>query len=222
VSRPLTFTTVENVPLVGGSLCLDFVNTTGARASTAPRERLTHFGDLLTWSERAGILDASAAGRLRPAASRRRDHAADVLTRARRFREDLYELLSAFVDGHRPSTRAVARLAAQWRVARRNQELILGQRGLEFRIAANERDFAALISAITIDAVDLLTSDRLLRLKRCAECDWLFLDTSKNSTRRWCKSTCGNRARSRERYERLQRAAASRSKRAPSSRPSIP
>jgi predicted RNA-binding Zn ribbon-like protein len=209
VSRPQTFTTVENIPLVGGSLCLDFVNTTGARASTAPRERLTHYGDLLTWGERAGIFDALAARRLRRAASRRTDDAADTLRRARRLREDMYELLSAFVDGRRPTIRAVARLAAHWRVAGRNQQLILGERGLEFRMVANEGDLAGLIAPIVSDAVDLLTSDRLLLTKRCAECDWLFLDTSKNSTRRWCKSTCGNRARSRERYERLQRAESS-------------
>ena len=190
-------------------MCLDFVNTTGARASTAPRERLTDYGDLLTWSERAGILDALAAGRLRRAALRRRDDAAEALRRARKLREDLYELLSAFVDGRRPITRAVARLAAHWRVARRNQQLVLGQRSLEFRIVANESDLAGLSSPIVADAVDLLTSDRLLLIKRCAECDWLFLDTSKNGTRRWCKSTCGNRLRSRERYGRLQRAESS-------------
>jgi predicted RNA-binding Zn ribbon-like protein len=206
MARPVTFTTVENVPLVGGRLCLDFVNTTGDRASSAPRERLTHYADLLTWNERAGILDPRAAGRLRRAASRRRDHAAGALTRARKLREDLYELLSAFVDGRRPITSLVERLAEHWRVAHRNQHLILGQSGLELRIVANESELRDLTSPIVADAVDLLTSDQLTLVRRCAECDWLFLDTSKNGTRRWCKSTCGNRVRSRERYERRQRA----------------
>src|SRR4029453_15190112 len=109
----------------------------------------------------------------------------------------------------RPTTWAVARLAAHWRVARRSQRLILGKSGLELRIVAKGGDIAGLISPIVVDAVDLLTSDRLLLLKRCAECDWLFLDTSKNGARRWGKSTCGNRARSRKRYERRQRAESS-------------
>src|SRR4030095_461788 len=206
--RPQTLTTVENVPLVGGHLCLDFVNTTGARSTAAPRERLVRYSDLLTWSQRAGILDPKATGRLRRLAARREADAADALRRARRLREDLYELLSAFVEGRRP-TREAARLAAHWRGARRNQELVLGQRGLEFRMVANEADLAGLVSPIVASAIDLVTSDRILLMKRCAECDWLFLDTSKNSTRRWCKFTCGNRARSRERYERLQRAESS-------------
>jgi predicted RNA-binding Zn ribbon-like protein len=215
VPRPQTLTTVKDVPLVGGSLCLDFVNTTGARASAAPRERLTCYGDLLTWSQRAGILDAKAAVRLRRAAASREDDAANALRRARKLREELYELLSAFGDGRRPAARTVARLAAHWRVARRNQELVLGRSGLEFRIVTNEVNLAGPISPIVAAAVDLLTSDRLLLIKRCAECDWLFLDTSKNGTRRWCKSTCGNRARSRERYGRVRRARPRRSSRAP-------
>jgi predicted RNA-binding Zn ribbon-like protein len=205
VPRPQTFTTVEDIPLVGGSLCLDFVNTTGARASAAPRERLTCYSDLLTWSQRAGILDAKTAGRARRTAAIRQDDAAKALRHARRFREDLYELLSAFADGRRPPASAVGRLAAHWRVARRNQELVLGQSGLELRTVTNEMDLAGLISPVVVAAVDLLTSRQLRLITRCAECDWLFLDTSKNGTRRWCKSTCGNRARSRERYEREHR-----------------
>ena len=38
--RQPAFTPVEQVPLVGGRLCLDFVNTTGARSGSRPRERL--------------------------------------------------------------------------------------------------------------------------------------------------------------------------------------
>src|SRR5262245_3963458 len=97
---------------------------------------------------------------------------------------------------------AVSRLAAHWRVARRHQELVLGPSGLEVRTVTKQLDLAGLISPVVTAAVDLLTSDRLRLMKRCAECDWLFLDTSRNSTRRRCKSTCGNRARSRERYDR--------------------
>jgi len=205
VPRPQTFTPVEDVPLVGGSVCLDFVNTTGARESAAPRERLTCYSDLLTWSRRAGILDARAARRLRKVAASREADAATVLRRARTVREDLYDLLSAFVDGRPPTTAALARVAVHWRVARRNQELVLGRSGLEVRTVTSEMDLADLIPPIVASAVDLLTSDRLTLMKRCAECDWLFLDTSRNGTRRWCKSTCGNRARSRDRYERLHR-----------------
>jgi predicted RNA-binding Zn ribbon-like protein len=205
VPRPQTFTTVKDIPLVGGSLCLDFVNTTGARSSAAPRERLTCYGDLLTWGQRAGIVEVNTARRLRRAATTRERDAANALRQAHNVREDMYDLLSASVDGRRPTTGAVARVSAQWRAARRNQELVLDRGGFKVRTVKKDMDLADLISPIVAAAVDLLTSDRLAQMKRCAECDWLFLDTSKNKTRRWCKSTCGNRARSRERYDRQRR-----------------
>ncbi len=78
-----------------------------------------------------------------------------------------------------------------------------GEHGFELRIVTSGTNLTSLIPPIVASAVDLLTSERLSLVKRCAECDWLFLDTSKNGKRRWCKAACGNRARSRERYERL-------------------
>jgi predicted RNA-binding Zn ribbon-like protein len=49
-------------------------------------------------------------------------------------------------------------------------------------------------------AVDLLTGAEPPRLHACASgtCRWLFLDTSRNRTRRWCDmKTCGNREKAR-------------------------
>ena len=207
MSRPRILTTVEDIAFVGGDLCLDFVNTTGDRASGQPRERLLGYVDLLTWSQRAGILDSKVAARLQRAESRRPVDAADALRRARKLREQLYDLLSAFAERRRPTAAAVDRLAAYWRVARRDQHLILADDGLDIRTIPNHEDFAGLMSPIVAAAVDLLTSDRRSLIRRCTECDWLFLDTSKNGTRRWCKATCGNRARARGRYTRRRRSA---------------
>ena len=55
-------------------------------------------------------------------------------------------------------------------------------------------------------AVELLTSDQLDRVKECpglADCGWLFFDSSKNGSRRWCSMEgCGNRAKGRRHYQR--------------------
>jgi predicted RNA-binding Zn ribbon-like protein len=58
----------------------------------------------------------------------------------------------------------------------------------------------AMVWPIVSAAVELLMSDRLARLKRCGECDWLFLDESKNGSRTWCKKDCGDRVRARRHY----------------------
>ena len=51
----------------------------------------------------------------------------------------------------------------------------------------------------------LLTAPELPRVKQCAGrgCSWLFLDTSKNGSRRWCEmEVCGSRAKARAYYAR--------------------
>jgi predicted RNA-binding Zn ribbon-like protein len=57
-------------------------------------------------------------------------------------------------------------------------------------------------------AAELLTSPHLLdRLGQCADpqCGWLFLDTSKSRTRKWCDiNDCGNRAKQR-RFQKKKR-----------------
>ena len=49
-------------------------------------------------------------------------------------------------------------------------------------------------------AIELATSGSLGRVKACASqdgCQYLFVDTSKNGSRRWCSMTdCGNQAKS--------------------------
>jgi predicted RNA-binding Zn ribbon-like protein len=53
-----------------------------------------------------------------------------------------------------------------------------------------------ILTPVVRAASDLLTSDALARVRQCAEgsCAWLFLDTTRNRTRRWCDmKACGNR-----------------------------
>jgi predicted RNA-binding Zn ribbon-like protein len=66
----------------------------------------------------------------------------------------------------------------------------------------------ALISgSVARSAADLLTSGQLDRLSRCADdrgCGYLFVDTSRNRSRRWCSmKSCGNRAKAKRHYEKL-------------------
>ena len=52
--------------------------------------------------------------------------------------------------------------------------------------------------AVSQAAYDLLTGDHLARVKVCAGCHWVFLDQSKNGSRRWCSmEDCGTSAKMR-------------------------
>ncbi len=62
-----------------------------------------------------------------------------------------------------------------------------------------------LLGIVARDAVALLASERVTRLRLCAgsKCGWLFLDESRGKPRRWCSmSDCGNRSKARRAYAR--------------------
>lgn len=191
---------VTELPLVGGALCLDLVNTTGARDSDAPRERLLTYADLLVWSRRAGIVSQSHADRLRKRLTKEPREVRATLKRVRELREQLYAVFRPRADGTEPSADAVAQLD-RWRRADCNRRQLVSRSGaFELRLQVSGDDLDAMVWPIVSSAVELLTSDRLARLKRCGECDWLFLDESKNGSRTWCKKDCGDRVRARRHY----------------------
>jgi predicted RNA-binding Zn ribbon-like protein len=68
---------------------------------------------------------------------------------------------------------------------------------LDLRFADRDR----IIGPIAWAALDLLRGGELGRLKQCPpdDCRWLFIDRTKNGSRRWCDmGTCGNRAKKRK------------------------
>jgi predicted RNA-binding Zn ribbon-like protein len=63
--------------------------------------------------------------------------------------------------------------------------------------------------AVLGSAAELLASDRVGRIRECAsaDCTWLFVDESRNRSRRWCDmSACGNRMKARRHYQRAKAA----------------
>ncbi len=77
--------------------------------------------------------------------------------------------------------------------------------GIRWQAAAGAAPSRAL-ATIAWSAVDVLTTPALaVRLRCCAEpgCGTLFLDQSRNASRRWCDMRgCGNRAKARRHYAR--------------------
>jgi predicted RNA-binding Zn ribbon-like protein len=63
--------------------------------------------------------------------------------------------------------------------------------------------------AIVVDAMELLFSPDLHRVKSCPAiegCGWLFVDSTRNGTRRWCSMRyCGSRAKAIRASERRRR-----------------
>jgi predicted RNA-binding Zn ribbon-like protein len=211
--RPRKFLPVEAVQLVGGRLCLDFVNTTGARSSASPRERLNTYADALTWSRRVGLIDATTHRLLNKRAKAHVAEAATALRALRGKRELFYRLFGAAVERKPPPDRSVSAMNRLWHELERRRALVSDGKKYLFQLRFATSEFDALIWPIISSVVDLLTSPDITRVKRCGECDWLFLDESKNGSRTWCKKECGDRVRARRHYQHVRQGRNRRSKR---------
>jgi predicted RNA-binding Zn ribbon-like protein len=194
---------VEGVPLHGGRLCLDFTYTAVWRATPRPDETLVDYSALLAFSTRTGTLRAHEEARLAEVAEAHPDEAAAVVARAVDLREALYRVFLAQVAGRSPRQPDLDRFNAELAEAMARATVHPDDEGFawDWTSALDEPDAASLASPlwpIARSAADLLTSPDLARVKRCPGegCGWLFLDTSKNGSRRWCDMAgCGNRAR---------------------------
>lgn len=194
-----------NLELVGGSLCLDFVNTVSTRTEALCREYLTSYGELVAWSHHVGILAAEEAQVLEDNAARHPDLAAATLDRAITVRETLYRVFSRIAHDQRPERADLATLNLVVREGLSRMEISPAGRGFAWTWVMDKEALDPMVWPVVRSAADLLTSGDLERVRQCARdgCDWLFVDLSKNQSRRWCSmELCGSRVKSRRYYRR--------------------
>jgi predicted RNA-binding Zn ribbon-like protein len=205
---PLLPTFEAALALRDDRLCLDFCNTVSNHASAEPGEYLQTYADLLAWAERVKLLPGEAAERLRAAAERHPAAAEAVRRQAVELREAIYRLLLAHVHAHAPDPADLAVLNEALGQASAQARLRPAAEGyaLDWDLAASGA-LEGPLWPVAYSAADLLaTPDQLARVGQCQDdrgCGWLFLDLTKNHSRRWCAmDDCGNRAKAKRHYER--------------------
>jgi predicted RNA-binding Zn ribbon-like protein len=191
----------------GGLPCLDFVNTVGWRLTDRPSEYLRSYEDLLSWGRQAGLLVPEEAEALSRQATLDPEGAQETLSRALALREAIHRAISAVIVGE---TQDESELSAF------NRELSIALSRLRVMPAGGtyDWDWSGADGGPPLDrplwpvarsAAELLTSTKLGKVKVCAGkgCGWVFLDESRNGSRRWCDSRdCGNRERVRRHLTR--------------------
>jgi predicted RNA-binding Zn ribbon-like protein len=190
---------------IAGALCLDFVNTVGSRGSAHPGDKLSTYSDLVRWSKEAELIDDSQALELIAFSEANPNKALRVLEEARSFREALYRIFWALQEKRAPHPSDLAAL---------NEAL----RGFPIRLEVRSQgdDFCCareiarvtdvwLLAPVAWSAADLLVSHQVHHVRECADatCGWIFVDTTKNHSRRWCSmDDCGSQAKARRYYQR--------------------
>jgi predicted RNA-binding Zn ribbon-like protein len=206
---------VRNVPradheveFIGGSVALDFANTLGGMHTAPSHEHIVEYADLVEFARLAGTISPAQGRRLTEEAGRQPARAAAVLRRAITLREAIWRVFDAYAKNERAEQNDLATI---------HEEELAALRHARFHPSASEVDYAwsddlvldRPLWAIARAAAELRRSkEDLGRVRECGSqtCEWLFIDRSRNHTRRWCDmNDCGNAAKVR-RFRQRQRA----------------
>lgn len=186
--------------LLGGRMCLDFANTVERRLSSEPRDYLRTPGDIDRWAQHSAIplvddqslshdweIDSQTNGEL---------------SRCLELRETIYRVLLSQLHNQQ-SSRDLRNLSSQVAEAVGRASYVVTADKV---VLTPEPGPAQVRVAVALDAHDLLCGPLLSRVRQCpgcADCGWLFLDTSRNGSRQWCSMEgCGSRAKMRRSYRR--------------------
>jgi predicted RNA-binding Zn ribbon-like protein len=194
-----TIGSVAAVPLpeetIDAGRALSFVNTLSARPTSAPSERLVSYEALLDWAREEKLIAPAAAKRLSAFARRHPQQAAAALARALELREALYGVVTALDAQRSPSQAALETIARDLAASYSTGRLVLHDGALHW-VSGGEDDLNRVLWEVARTVGRLVTSSRLAKVRLCAaaDCGWLFLDDTKNRSRRWCDmKICGNR-----------------------------
>ncbi len=181
----------------GGVLALDTANTVVLRKDAARSfDRFEDPAEIARFAEAASGFRSAELGGRRLAAPNPTLVRGKVLA----IREASDRALRANADaGSMPSGALQAMLAS----------CVNGLDGHRYDLGLSGRPFGdpstpiAFEAALAVSALSLLAPERLGRIKICGNCGWLFLDSSRNSSRLWCDmAVCGNRQKARRHYQR--------------------
>lgn len=174
--------------------CLDFVNTRFWRGKAEPTETLNRADDLVAWATRHAAAPPTTPG-------------AGLFEAGIALRELLHRVFAARAEGAPVAAPDLAALNAALASAPSRRTLVATDAGYAWRTAPGGQasGAAALLAPVLWSAADLLAQGERARVRACAnpECRYLFIDASRNGSRRWCDmGSCGNRAKAQRHYLR--------------------
>ncbi|MDN5202420.1 CGNR zinc finger domain-containing protein [Fulvivirgaceae bacterium BMA10] len=196
--------TIENVELDGGHLSIDFINTVRNRFEEPQHDYLQTSADLLKWCRRLDLLSEKTLSEVESNIASQPAQAEKQIKKVKDLREVLYEIFVSIAYNRVPKRNAVQRF--NYHLAETWSNFILDIREAKQVVPEWSHEHPEILQCmdpIVKAAYELLMSSELLKLKECGACGWLFLDKSKNQSRRWCNmQTCGSSEKARNYYKK--------------------
>ncbi len=194
-----------NISLLGGRACLDFVNTLDWRGAEQPVEYLNTYHDLVSWCRHAGVISNKEARILVQQSEGRKTEENRVLRKAVLLRETIYRIFFSLSDGKGVPNKDLADFNTYLSEAMADSRIVWMEGGGRWDVKGEKTKPDWILNPVIRSAADVLVSDDPKRVKKCGDqaCGWLFYDTSRNKSRRWCDMRdCGNRAKANRFYKK--------------------
>lgn len=192
-----------------GLVCLDFANTMDWHASETPTEGLNTYSDLVQFGWEAQLITTQEARDLLAQAKERPQEAERLIAEARDIREALYRLFADARHSEDWNPDDLALLTTFWQRAAQSRRITAAEGEIRWDWDFKTDDLGCVLWPVVDGAVRLLDSDQRERVGQCADdrgCGFLFYDTSRNRSRRWCSMEgCGNRAKAHRHYARARK-----------------
>jgi len=182
----------------GGNLSLNFLNTVEYRHEEFAVDFIHHYLDLITWAHFADAVGDSQKELLQGLSQEKSNEAIKIYYEAIQLREAMYEYIINLINRENVDPVSM-HIINQW-ISRAfsNLELHLVDRNVVLDWNAEKFGLESVLWPIIKSFVDLVTLTNHKRIKQCSNCGWIFVDNSKNSSRRWCSmEICGNRVKAR-------------------------
>ena len=191
--------------LTAGRLCLDFANTVDKRGSGNPEDKLSGYEELVAFGLQTGVFSRAESRKLWRQGRQDKIEASKLFRQAVELREMIFRVLSAMADGREVSGADAGALNEALQELSACALVVSGPGKVAWRWVEKSSGVARLLGRIVRSAVEVLTSDDIDRVKRCAseKCWWLFMDRSRSRNRRWCAMrTCGSQHKAKAYYKR--------------------
>jgi len=190
---------------VAGAPALDFANTVGGSRRSITHDHLLRYADLVVFARQGGYITDALASKLLARAKDQPSEAADAFRRAVRLREAIWNVLAPDSETKRTIMEEVAVISSE--AANAAGHFRLRRVGDSFKqVWDDEVVLERALWPMAHSAAEILTSEvHRAAVRECESetCSWLFLDQTRNHSRRWCDMRdCGNRAKARRLRER--------------------
>ena len=194
---------IDDISLIGGSLCFHFVNTVHDYKANEIADYMFNGLDLIAWAKKVEIINSEEANRLEVVLLEDQKAGEKFFLKGIKLRNLLYRMFAAVSREERIMEKELKLFNEYLEEYFKLLKLTFrdGQYAESYDLPAD--NLMRIIAPVVRDTYDVLLFQKLKRIRECPNCGWLFLDTSKNGKRRWCSmQSCGSNVKALEWYHR--------------------